>query len=111
VVLSKNDNSADRLWIRSLKLETQMPQMTSQDKLTGHDFWSNSVESIANDDDVTQFLADNESQSEKLLVALNALETTYSQIKAEAEAVRDEAEDEDEEDGDIPGTGDDEDEE
>jgi hypothetical protein len=70
-------------------------------KLESHDFWSNSLQALVEDDDITQFIADHPGQAEKLLVGLNALEVTYSQVKAEAEAASEDAsEDEDEDDYD-----------
>lgn len=78
-----------------------MPDQDSVRKLTGHDFWSNSVKDIADDDDVIQFLTDKPDQAAKLVTALDALEVTYSQIKTEAEAESEDQKDEEDKDEDL----------
>lgn len=59
---------------------------TVQDKLFGHDFYTNSVQACVEDDDIEQFLHDHPDEASKLLVAVNALEVTYGQVKEAAEA-------------------------
>lgn len=79
-----------------------MPR-TPSDKLTEHDFYTNSVQSLVEDDDIEQFLHDNPDEATKLTTALDALSVTYEQVKTAAEAASEDKEEEDEgeEDEDV----------